>query len=214
MNNKPVIDLSLRHPQLIIKDKGIAHGLLLVLWFRLLRPACVGSMWAGITIYAYRYLLPFAQGDLSIPELLSYIAAISAIASALTTWLILARVAHPFASKSRTQRLLRRKAGLTVEPGPIVGPTRRDWRTVPRVFIASHDANGLIAALRAQSDAQSDAQPAGMDTRTGTERTAESRKTARLGYGQTPPTQYSLQQLMDRPSHHAPVSGLRGRRRH
>ncbi|MFC5430554.1 Biofilm PGA synthesis auxiliary protein PgaD [Paraburkholderia denitrificans] len=202
MNNKPVIDLSLRHPQLIIKDKGIAHGLLLVLWFRLLRPACVGSMWAGITIYAYRYLLPFSQGDLSIPELLSYIAAISAIASALTTWLILARVAHPFASKSRTQRLLRRKAGLTVEPGPIVGPTRRDWRTVPRVFVASHDANGLIAALRAQSDAQ----PA--------EKTAESRKTARLGYGQTPPTQYSLQQLMDRKLHHVPVSGLRGRRRH
>lgn len=202
MNNKPVIDLSLRHPQLIIKDKGIAHGLLLVLWFRLLRPACVGSMWAGITIYAYRYLLPFAQGDLSIPELLSYIAAISVIASALTTWLILARVAHPFASKSRTQRLLRRKAGLTVEPGPIVGPTRRDWRTVPRVFVASHDANGLIAALRAQSDVQ----PA--------EKTAESRKTARLGYGQTPATQYSLQQLMDRPLHHVPVSGLRGRRRH
>lgn len=151
MNNTPVIDLSLRDPQQIISDKGIARGVLLVLWFRLLRPACVGSMWAGITIYAYRYLLPFEQGDLSWPELVSYFAAIGAIASVLTMWMILARVAHPFASKSRTQRLLRRKAGLTVEPGPFAGAASRDLNSMARVFVASHDANGLIAALRVLS---------------------------------------------------------------
>lgn len=148
MNNMPVIDLSLRHPQLIIRDKGLARGVALILWFRLLRPACVGSMWAGITIYAYRYLLPFGQGDLSIPELLSYFAAIGAMASVLVMWMVLARVAHPFASKSRTQRLLRRKAGLTVEPGALASGVRHESGEVPRVLVASHDANGLISALR------------------------------------------------------------------
>ncbi|MCG5076161.1 Biofilm PGA synthesis auxiliary protein PgaD [Paraburkholderia tagetis] len=161
MNNTPVIDLSLRAPQQIISDQGIARGVLLVLWFRLLRPACVGSMWAGITIYAYRYLLPFEQGDLSWPELVSYFAAIGAIASVLTMWMILARVAHPFASKSRTQRLLRRKAGLTVEPGPFTGATSRDLNAVARVFVASHDANGLIAALRVLSVTGPDTNGAG-----------------------------------------------------
>ncbi|RQH02211.1 Biofilm PGA synthesis auxiliary protein PgaD [Paraburkholderia dinghuensis] len=149
MNNRPVIDLSLRSARQIIAEKGKARGILLILWFRLIRPACVGSMWAGITIYAYRYLLPFDEGDLSIRELVSYLAAIGEIASVLTVWMILARVAHPFASKSRTQRLLRRKAGLTVEPGPFASETLRDWKTISHVFFASHDANGLIAALNA-----------------------------------------------------------------
>jgi hypothetical protein len=151
MKTTPVIDLSLRHPQLIIADKGFARGAVLVLWFRLLRPACVGTMWAGITIYAYRYLLPFDEGDLSWPELISYFAAIAAIASALMMWMVLARVAHPFTSKSRTQRLLRRKAGLTVEPGPFTSATSRELNSVARVFVASHDANGLIAALKVLS---------------------------------------------------------------
>jgi hypothetical protein len=148
MNNTPVIDLSLHHPQRIIESRGLWRGIMLVLWFRLLRPACVGSMWAAITIYAYRYLLPFGQGDLTVAELMSYVAAIAAIAAGLTAWMIVARVAHPFATKSRTQRLLRRKAGLTVEPGPFAASARRDWNALSRVFIASHDANGLIAALR------------------------------------------------------------------
>jgi hypothetical protein len=148
MDNTPIIDLSLRHPRLIIADKGLVRGIVLVLWFRLLRPACVGAMWAAITIYAYRYLLPFDQGDLSIRELVSYLAAIGAIASVLTIWMILARVAHPFASKSRAQRLVRRKAGLTVEPGPFAADTLQDWKTASRVFIASHDADGFIAALK------------------------------------------------------------------
>ena len=152
MNIRPVIDLSLRPPQQIIADKGLGHGVALVLWFRLIRPASVGSMWAAITIYAYRYLLPFDQGDLSIGELVSYLAAIGAIASVLTMWMVVARVAHPFASKSRTQRLLRRKAGLTVEPGPLAAAALRERNTVSRVFVASHDANGIIAALRALSD--------------------------------------------------------------
>jgi hypothetical protein len=149
MNNTPVIDLSLRSARLLIADKGPVRGVLLVLWFRLIRPACIGSMWAGITIYAYRYLLPFDEGDLSIRELVSYLAGIGEIASVLTIWMILARVAHPFAAKSRTQRLLRRKAGLTVEPGPFASETLRDWKTISHVFFASHDANGLIAALNA-----------------------------------------------------------------
>ena len=96
-------------------------------------------------------MLPFDQGDLSWPELVSYFAAIGAIASVLTMWMILARVAHPFASKSRTQRLLRRKAGLTVEPGPFAGAASRELNAVARVFVASHDTNGLIAALRVLS---------------------------------------------------------------
>ncbi|WP_233869112.1 Biofilm PGA synthesis auxiliary protein PgaD [Paraburkholderia adhaesiva] len=149
MNNRPVIDLSLRSARQIIAEKGKARGILLILWFRLIRPACVGSMWGGITVYAYRYLLPFDEGDLSMRELVSYLAAIGAIASVLTVWMILERVAHPFASKSRMQRLLRRKAGLTLEPGPFASETLRDWKTISHVFFASHDANGLIAALNA-----------------------------------------------------------------
>ena len=152
MNNTPVIDLSLRPPHQIIADKGVKRGLVLVLWFRLIRPALVGLMWAGITIYVYRYLLPFEQGDLSVDQLVSYLAAIGAIASVLTMWMVLARVAHPFASRSRTQRLLRRKAGLTVEPGPFAAAGMRERNRVSRVFVASHDANGLIAALKALSD--------------------------------------------------------------
>lgn len=152
MNNTPVIDLSLRPPQAIIADQGLKRGVLLVLWFRLIRPASVGSMWAAITIYAYRYLLPFDQGDLSIEQLASYLAAIGAIASVLIMWMILARVAHPFASRSRTQRLLRRKAGLTVEPGPYAAAALSERKSLSRVFVASHDANGFIAALKALSD--------------------------------------------------------------
>jgi hypothetical protein len=183
MNNTPVIDLSLRHPQLIIRDKGVARGVVLVLWFRLLRPACVGSMWAGITIYAYRYLLPFEQGDLSIPELLSYIFAIAAMASILMAWMILARVAHPFASRSRTQRLLRRKAGLTVEPGPFATVARHEWNVLTRVFVASHDANGFIAALRRFSDTAH---------AEGGEAKAPRAAPPQVGYGPSSPLHYSL----------------------
>jgi hypothetical protein len=150
MSNSPVIDLSLRDPRLVIADQGKLRGSLLVLWFRLVRPACVGSMWAAITLYAYRYLLPFDQGDLSWPELISYVAAIATMGAALTTWMIVAHVAHPFTSKSRMQRLLRRKAGITVEPEPFAETASRDWDADARVLVASHDSRGMIAALRAQ----------------------------------------------------------------
>ncbi|HEV3427899.1 MAG TPA: Biofilm PGA synthesis auxiliary protein PgaD [Paraburkholderia sp.] len=150
-NDTPVIDLSLRDPQSIIADNGMTRGLALVVWFRLLRPTCVGAMWAAITIYAYRYLLPFDQGDLSWPELISYVGAIGIIGVALTVWLILSHVAHPFTSKSRTQRLLRRKARITVEPGPFAEDASRDWDQAARVFVASHDSSGMIAGLRAQA---------------------------------------------------------------
>jgi hypothetical protein len=193
MNNTPVIDLSLRDPQLIITDKGMFRGLVLVLWFRLARPACVGSMWAGITIYAYRYLLPFEQGDLSWAELMSYVAAIGAIGSTLTVWMILARVAHPFASKSRTQRLLRRKARFTVEPGPFAKLTSREWNDVARVFVASHDANGLIAALQVLSEAGSAASDTEARQAKGTHiaNSATNNATSAVVYGKAPRMVYS-----------------------
>lgn len=192
MNNMPVIDLSLRSARLVIAEKGMARGLLLILWFRLIRPACVGSMWAGITIYAYRYLLPFDEGDLSIRELVSYLAAIGGIASVLTVWMILARVAHPFASKSRTQRLLRRKAGLTVEPGPFASETLRDWKTMSHVFFATHDSNGFIAALNALIVHV----PVGHSMGAG--RGGQSAK------GETAHPRYSIAEVADKPPHRAP----------
>jgi hypothetical protein len=152
MNNAPVIDLSLRSPRQIIADKGLRMGLAQLVWFRLVRPASVGSMWAAIGVYAYRYLLPFDEGDLPLEQLFSYLAAIGSIASALTVWMIASRVAHPFASRSRMQRLVRRRAGLTVEPGPLAAMSMARRGAVSRIFVASHDSNGLIAALKALSD--------------------------------------------------------------
>ncbi|GAB7537776.1 Biofilm PGA synthesis auxiliary protein PgaD [Burkholderia sp. 22PA0099] len=151
MTDSPVIDLSLRAPRKIIADWGVMRGVVLVAWFRLVRPACVGTMWAVITLYAYRYLLPFDQGDLSWPELISYVAIIGTMGAALTTWMILAHVAHPFTSKSRMQRLLRRKPRVTVaQPALFADTASRDWDPEARVFVASHDASGMIAALRPQ----------------------------------------------------------------
>ncbi|CAB3752272.1 hypothetical protein [Paraburkholderia solisilvae] len=152
MNNAPVIDLSLRTPSEIIADKGVKLGLLQVVWFRLIRPATVGSLWAAIGVYTYRYLMPFNENELPLDQLLSYMAAIGSIAAALVVWMTVSRVAHPFASRSRMQRLLRRTAGLTVEPGPFAAASLKCRGAVARVFIASHDANGLIAALRAMSE--------------------------------------------------------------
>jgi hypothetical protein len=152
MNNAPVIDLSLRTPTEIIADKGLKLGLLQVVWFRLIRPATVGSLWAAIGVYTYRYLMPFNEAELPLEQLMSYMAAIATIAAALIAWMIISRVAHPFASRSRMQRLLRRTAGLTVEPGPFAAASLKCRGAVARIFIASHDANGLIAALRTMSE--------------------------------------------------------------
>lgn len=152
MNNAPVIDLSLRTPAEIIADKGFKLGLLQVVWFRLIRPATVGSLWAAIGVYTYRYLMPFNEAELPLEQLMSYMAAIATIAAGLIAWMIVSRVAHPFASRSRMQRLLRRTAGLTVEPGPFAAASLKCRGAVARIFIASHDANGLIAALRTMSE--------------------------------------------------------------
>ncbi len=146
MNDTPVIDLSLRPPRMIIADRGMLLGSVLVLWFRLVRPACVGLMWAAVTLYGYRYLMPFEKGDLSWAELISYLFAIGAMGAALTTWMILAHVAHPFTSKSRIQRLLRRKARVTVEPAPFDEALLGEAEA--RVLVASHDEQGQIEALR------------------------------------------------------------------
>lgn len=151
MTETPVIDLSLRAPRQIIADWGVLRGVVLVAWFRLLRPAAVGTMWAFITLYAYRYLLPFDQGDLSWPELISYVAIIGTMGAALTTWMIVAHVAHPFTSKFRMRRLLRRKPRVKVaQPELFAETASRDWDPDARVFVASHDASGLIEALRSQ----------------------------------------------------------------
>ncbi len=152
MNNAPVIDLSLRTPSQIIADKGLKLGLLQVVWFRLIRPAAVGSLWAAIGVYTYRYLMPFNESELPLEQLMSYMAAIGTIATALIVWMIVSRVAHPFASRSRMQRLLRRTAGLTVEPGPFAAASLKCRGAVARIFVASHDANGLMAALRTMSE--------------------------------------------------------------
>ncbi|HEY3598173.1 MAG TPA: Biofilm PGA synthesis auxiliary protein PgaD [Paraburkholderia sp.] len=152
MNNAPVIDLSLRTPSQIISDKGFRLGVLQVVWFRLIRPATVGSLWAAIGVYTYRYLMPFNEAELPVEQLISYMGAIAAIAMALIAWMIVSRVAHPFASRSRMQRLVRRTAGLTVEPGPFAAASLKCRGAVARIFVASHDANGLMAALRTMSE--------------------------------------------------------------
>lgn len=148
MKNAPIIDLSLRPARQLIAEKGVAWGLALVLWYRLARPAAVGSMWAGLCVYTWRYLIPSNQAELPLEQLLRYLTAIGAIAAALVAWMIASRVAHPFASRSRMQRLLRRTAGFTVEPSPLPVEVEEGRGSMSRIFVASHDANGLIAALR------------------------------------------------------------------
>ncbi|MEK6418324.1 MAG: Biofilm PGA synthesis auxiliary protein PgaD [Burkholderia gladioli] len=151
MTSTPVIDLSLRAPRQIIADWGVLRGVVLVAWFRLLRPACVGTMWAFITLYAYRYLLPFDQGDLSWAQLISYVAIIGTMGAVLTTWMIVAHVAHPFTSKFRMQRLLRRKPRVTVAQPELFAETAlRERDPDARVFVAWHDASGMIETLRPQ----------------------------------------------------------------
>ena len=97
MTNAPIIDLSLRAPGQMIADRGAFAGCVHIVWFRLLRPALVGAVWASICIYTYRYLLPFNDAEMPIEQLVFYVTCIAVMAGALVTWLIAARVVHPFA---------------------------------------------------------------------------------------------------------------------
>ncbi|MFP3562453.1 Biofilm PGA synthesis auxiliary protein PgaD, partial [Paraburkholderia sp. SIMBA_049] len=47
MKNAPIIDLSLRAPRELIAERGGIVGPVLVAWFRLMRPALVGGVWAS-----------------------------------------------------------------------------------------------------------------------------------------------------------------------
>jgi hypothetical protein len=171
MKNAPIIDLSLLTPRQMISDQGMALGVFHVVWYRLLRPSLVGLVWAGICIYAYRYLVPLNSGELPVEQLLFYLSGIACIATGFVLWMIASRVAHPFAARSRMAKMLHRKAGLTVEPGPFAVMEADSERPTSRIFVASHDSNGLIAALTPdvpvartanaiEVDAMSPAQPA------------------------------------------------------
>ncbi|WP_246327148.1 Biofilm PGA synthesis auxiliary protein PgaD [Burkholderia guangdongensis] len=151
MKNAPIIDLSLRSPGQMIAERGVIAGSARVFWFRLARPALVGAVWASICIYTYRYLLPFNEAEMPIEQLVFYVTCIAIIACALVTWLIAARVVHPFAYRWRVSKMLRRSASLKGRPGPaaaLMKSARPDGKPASRILIASHDANGLISAIR------------------------------------------------------------------
>lgn len=150
MTNAPIIDLSLRAPGQMIADRGAFAGCVHIVWFRLLRPALVGAVWASICIYTYRYLLPFNDAEMPIEQLVFYVTCIAVMAGALVTWLIAARVVHPFAYRLRVSKLLRRSAGLKAKPGPsasLLSDGTPGGKRTSRIIIASHDANGLISSL-------------------------------------------------------------------
>ncbi|MCM3011952.1 hypothetical protein M3583_25155, partial [Bacillus subtilis] len=80
MKNAPIIDLSLRAPRDMIAERGNIVGPVLVAWFRLVRPALVGGVWASICIYTYRYLLPFNEAEMPIEQIVFYVTSIALIA--------------------------------------------------------------------------------------------------------------------------------------
>ncbi|MBN3769811.1 hypothetical protein G3N93_09420 [Burkholderia sp. Se-20378] len=88
MKNAPIIDLSLRAPRDMIAERGRLVGSAMIIWFRLLRPALVGAVWASICIYTYRYLLPFNPAEMPIEQMVFYATSIAIIAGTIVTWLI------------------------------------------------------------------------------------------------------------------------------
>ncbi|WP_423762750.1 Biofilm PGA synthesis auxiliary protein PgaD [Burkholderia sp. NLJ2] len=150
MKNAPIIDLSLRTPREMIAERGRIVGLVLVVWFRLVRPALVGAVWASICIYTYRYLLPFNQAEMPIEQMVFYATCIAIIAGTTVTWLIAGRVVHPLAYRLRVSKMLRRSASAKVRsvPAPVLtGARRRGARRTTRILVASHDANGSISGI-------------------------------------------------------------------
>ncbi|WP_205191992.1 Biofilm PGA synthesis auxiliary protein PgaD, partial [Burkholderia sp. LMG 13014] len=114
MKNAPIIDLSLRAPRDMIAERGRIVGLVMVVWFRLVRPALVGAVWASICIYTYRYLLPFNPAEMPIEQMVFYATSIAIIAGTIVTWLIAGRVVHPLAYRLRVSKMLRRSASAKV----------------------------------------------------------------------------------------------------
>ncbi|MGP8471809.1 Biofilm PGA synthesis auxiliary protein PgaD [Burkholderia sp. Bp9004] len=150
MKNAPIIDLSLRAPSELIAEHGGVVGPVLVAWFRVVRPALVGGVWASICIYTYRYLLPFNQAEMPIEQIVFYVTSIALIAGTIVTWLIAGRVVHPLAYRLRASKMLRRSASVkmrSVPPTALAGARRRGARRTTRILVASHDANGSISGI-------------------------------------------------------------------
>lgn len=150
MKNAPIIDLSLRAPRELIAERGVIVGAVLVAWFRLVRPALVGGVWASICIYTYRYLLPFNEAEMPIEQIVFYVTSIALIAGTIVTWLIAGRVVHPLAYRLRMSKMLRRSASVkmrSVPPTALAGSRRRGARRTTRILVASHDANGSISGI-------------------------------------------------------------------
>ncbi|AOJ28329.1 MULTISPECIES: hypothetical protein [Burkholderia] len=150
MKNAPIIDLSLRTPREMITERGRVVGSVLVVWFRLVRPALVGAVWASICIYTYRYLLPFNEAEMPIEQMVFYATSIALIAGTIVTWLIAGRVVHPLAHRLRVSKMLRRSASAKARSVPstaLAGARRRGARRTTRILVASHDANGSISGI-------------------------------------------------------------------
>ncbi|AIO28127.1 MULTISPECIES: hypothetical protein [Burkholderia] len=150
MKNAPIIDLSLRTPREMITERGRVAGLAQVVWFRLVRPALVGAVWASICIYTYRYLLPFNPAEMPIEQMVFYATSIAIIAGAIVMWLIAGRVVHPLAFRLRVSKMLRRSASAkvrSVPPTVLASARRRGARRTTRILVASHDANGSISGI-------------------------------------------------------------------
>jgi hypothetical protein len=147
MKNAPIIDLSLVTPRQMMLDKGPAMGAVHIVWFRLLRPSLVGTVWAAICVYTYRYLLPFNQAEMPVEQLFFYLTGITGIASAFVLWMVGSRVVHPFMYRSRMSKMLRRAAEISVSPGPFVAAARTRLDRSPRILVASHDSTGAIRTI-------------------------------------------------------------------
>ncbi|PCE33560.1 Biofilm PGA synthesis auxiliary protein PgaD [Burkholderia ubonensis] len=154
MKNAPIIDLSLRSPSQMVADRGVIVGCGHIVWFRFMRPALVGAVWASICIYTYRYLLPFDDHEMPIEQLIFYVTCIAVMAGGLVTWLIAARVVHPFTNRWHVSKMLRRSASLKARPVATTALTRarRHGEALgSRILVASHDANGSISAIEWKS---------------------------------------------------------------
>jgi hypothetical protein len=147
MKSAPIIDLSLATPRQMILEKGTAIGAFNVIWFRLLRPSLVGTVWAAICVYTYRYLLPFDPTEMPVEQMFFYLSGILGIASAIVLWLVASHVAGHFAHRSKMMKVLHRPTVLSTMSGPFVMAAQARDELSPRILIASHDANGAITKI-------------------------------------------------------------------
>lgn len=150
MKNAPIIDLSLRSPNRMIADRGIIVGCTHIVWFRFIRPALVGAVWASICIYTYRYLLPINDAEMPIEQLFFYVTCIAVMGGALLTWLIAARVVHPLTNRWHVTKMLRRSASLksrSKHATALADAAQPDDEQAVRILIASHDADGSISTI-------------------------------------------------------------------